>query len=242
MKSDKPNIDLRRYAIAVGAVALGTLLLYEMNVWVGPLPTYITFYPAVMLAALHGGFWPGIVATVLVDVVTDYWLLPPVGFGIARFPDAVGLWLFSLMGVFMSTVAEFYLRARVKAVAYDKKVALREISCDKEFLASILERASQPFGVGYPDGRLGLINNAFEKLTGYTKDELKSIDWDRVLTPPEWRDIEQEQLEYLNRIGQPIRYEKEYIRKDGTRVPIELLVHRITDSEGKPECYYSFIT
>ena len=246
MKSDKPNIDLRRrasrYAIAVGAVALGTLLRYGMNVWVGPLPTYITFYPAVMLAALLGGFWPGIVATVLVDVVTDYWLIPPVSFGITGFPDAVGLGLFSFMGVFMSTVAEFYLRARVKAAAYDKEAALREISRDKEFLASILERASQPFGVGYPDGRLGLINNAFEKLTGYTKDELKSIDWGRELTPPEWRDIEQEKLEYLNRTGQPIRYVKEYMRKDGTRVPIELLVHLVTDSQGNPEYYYSFIT
>ena len=246
MKSDKPNIDLCRrassYAIAVGAVALGTLLRYGMNVWVGPLPTFITFYPAVMLTAMLGGFWPGLLATVLVDAVVDYWLLLPVGFGFSSFPDAVSLGLFSLMGVFMSTVAEFYLRARVKAVAYDKEVALREISRDKEFLASILERASQPFGMGYPDGRLGLINNAFAKLTGYTKDELKSIDWARVLTPAEWWDIEQEKIDYLNHTGQPIRYEKEYIRKDGTRVPIELLVHLMTDSEGKPEYYYSFIT
>jgi signal transduction histidine kinase len=137
MNSDKSNNDRRRiskYAIAVGAVALGTLLRYGMNVWVGPLPTYITFYPAVMLAALLGGFWPGIVATILVDIVTDYWLLPPGGFGIASFPDAVGLGLFSLMGVFMSSVAERYNRTGNK---------LRESEKRLKFLSAELIRAQE---------------------------------------------------------------------------------------------------
>jgi len=247
MNSDKLNTALlhraSRYALAVGAVALGSLLRLGMDVWVGPgLPTYITFYPAVMLAALLGGFWPGILATVLVDGVVDLWILLPVGVGIASMRDAVGLGLFSFMGVFMSLVAELYRRARIKATAYDQEVALREVSRQKDFLADILQRANQPFAVEYPDGRLGLINSAFEQLTGYTADELKSIDWINGLTPPEWRDIEQEKLEALRRSGQPVRYEKDYIRKDGTRVPIELLVHLMNDAEGKPAYYYSFIT
>ena len=49
-------------------------------------------------------------------------------------------------------------------------------------------------------------------------------------------------LEELHRSGQPVRYEKEYIRKDGTRVPIELLVHLVKNAGGKPEYYYSFLT
>jgi PAS domain S-box-containing protein len=247
MNSDKPNTALlhhaSRYALAVGAVALGSLLRYGFDVWVGPdLPTYITFYPAVMLAALLGGFGPGLLATVLAAAVADYLLLPPLGLGIASFRDAVGVGLFLLMGVFMSAVAELYRRARIKAAVYDQEVALREINQQKNFLADVLQRSSQPFAVGYPDGRLGLINSAFEQLTGYTRDELKSIDWINGLTPPEWRDIEQEKLEALRRTGQPVRYEKEYLRKDGTRAPIELLTHLMTDADGNPEYYYSFLT
>jgi len=111
-----------------------------------------------------------------------------------------------------------------------------------EFLANILDASSQAFGVGYPDGRLGLINKAFEQLTGYSGKELRSIDWAKTLTPPEWLEIERQNLEELHRTGLPMRYEKEYIRKDGTHVPIELLVHVVKDAEEKPLYYYSFLT
>lgn len=36
------------------------------------------------------------------------------------------------------------------------------------------------------------------------------------------------------------QYEKEYIMKDGTKVPIELLVHQVK-KKMKPDYYYSFI-
>ena len=71
----------------------------------------------------------------------------------------------------MSGVSEIYRRNRIKAAAYDREEALRETLREKEFLADILEHASLPFAIGYPDGRIGLLNQAFEKLTGYTKGE-----------------------------------------------------------------------
>jgi PAS domain S-box-containing protein len=120
--------------------------------------------------------------------------------------------------------------------------AIRESQRQNEFLANILEASSQAFGVGYPDGRLGLTNKAFEQITGYSGEELRSIDRARTLTPPEWLEIERQKLDELHRTGLPVRYEKEYIRKDGTRVPIELLVHLVKDAEGKPLYYYSFLT
>ncbi len=122
------------------------------------------------------------------------------------------------------------------------KQDLEESRKSEALLASLLENSSQPFGVGYPDGRLGLVNKAFEELTGYSREELKSTDWSEILTPYEFRYMENEKLEELQRTGQPIRYEKEYIRKDSTKVPIELLVHIVKNKDGKPKYYYSFIT
>jgi PAS domain S-box-containing protein len=233
-----------RYVLAVGAVAAGLLLRLALAAWVGPgLPTYITFYPPVMVAALLGGLGPGLLATALCALAADYWLLEPApGFGISSLRDAVGQGLFACMGVFISTVVHLYQRARLKAAAYDQEVALRETRREKEFLADLLEHAAQPFAVGYPDGRIGRLNRAYEELTGYSAAELRALDWSTTLTPPEWRELERQKLDELHRTGQPVRYEKEYVRKDGSRVPVELLVHLVCDETGKPEYLYSFVT
>jgi PAS domain S-box-containing protein len=231
-----------RYGGALAAVGAGLLLRLALTAWVGPdLPTYITFYPAVMAVALLGGFGPGLLATAASVLVVDYWVVTPGSFGTESLAEAVGMGLFSIMGLFMTIVAEFYRRARLKAAAYDQELALRESQRQNAMLASVIEHSLQAFAMGYPDGRLGLVNRAFEQLTGYSGEELRTLDWANTLTPPEWREIERRKLEELHAAGHPVRYEKEYLRKDGSRVPIELLVHLVRDAEGKPEFYYSFL-
>jgi PAS domain S-box-containing protein len=110
-------------------------------------------------------------------------------------------------------------------------------------LSDALENTSQAFGADYPDGRLMTCNKAFCDLTGYTKEELLNrLTWSKSLTPPEWREFESGILEKLNRTGEPQRYEKEYVRKDGSRVPVEVFIHQALDDEGNVLYYYSFIT
>jgi PAS domain S-box-containing protein len=122
------------------------------------------------------------------------------------------------------------------------EIILRQVEERNRLLADILEHASQPFGIGLPDGSLGIVNKAFCDLTGYTSGELKTMDWAKILTPPEYLSMEAEKLAELVRTGQPVRYQKEYIRKDKSRVPIELLVHLVRNAEGQAEYYYSFLT
>jgi PAS domain S-box-containing protein len=120
--------------------------------------------------------------------------------------------------------------------------ALRESQRQAAFLADLLESSSQPFGVGYPDGRLGTCNAAYAHLLGYSKEEFMTLDWSRDLTPPEWLKIEQAKLAELNQTDQPVRYEKEYWHKNGSRVPVEILANVRRDDRGQPIYYYAFIT
>lgn len=122
------------------------------------------------------------------------------------------------------------------------EAALEESVRRERLLAGLLEVAEQPFAIGYPDGRMGICNRAFCELTGYSVEELHSASWTEVLTPAEWIEQEMATLAELDRTGKPIRYEKEYLRKDGRRVPVELLVHAVRDESGKVEFYYSFLT
>jgi PAS domain S-box-containing protein len=102
------------YGLALLLVALGVIVRMALTRLVGPgLPTYITFYPFVMLAALLGGWGPGLLAIVATAAVADYWLLLPPGlFKIESMVDIVGLAFFCAMGLFVSVVAELYRRLR----------------------------------------------------------------------------------------------------------------------------------
>src|SRR5882762_9649202 len=70
-------------------------------------------------------------------------------------------------------------------------------------------------------GRILEANDAFLHLVGHDRDDLVSgrIRWTD-LTPPEWRERDRRALAELssNTIAQP--YEKEFFRKDGSRVPV----------------------
>jgi PAS domain S-box-containing protein len=245
--AEVPSRTLLRFALGYGSAVLAVTLsffVYRMlSVSFGAgLPAFITFYPAVMAVAVLAGLGPGLAATTLAAMAAGYWIMPPVGqLYLASTADRLALALFGFMGIFISTVAELYRRSRQKAATYDREPALAEVRREKEFLADLLEHTSQAFAVGYPDGRIGRINQAYEELTGYSAAELGSIDWSATLTPSEWRDLERQKLDELLRTGQPVRYEKQYIRKDGSRVPVELFVHLVRAADGKPDYYYSFI-
>ena len=125
-KVDLRNHWLARYVFALMAVVVAAFLREGLTSMAGgSLPTYITFYPAVMLTALLGGMGPGLLATVVVALGVDYYILPPQRlFAVASLADAVGLAFFTGTGVFMSVVAELYRRARQQSAAQKTEALL----------------------------------------------------------------------------------------------------------------------
>jgi len=71
------------------------------------------------------------------------------------------------------------------------------------------------------DGRLLEANDTFLRLVGYDREDLISgrVRWTD-LTPLEWRDRTARAQEELKRTGAVQPFEKEYLRKDGSRVPV----------------------
>jgi PAS domain S-box-containing protein len=64
-------------------------------------------------------------------------------------------------------------------------------------------------------------NDAFLRLIGYTREDLKTgrIGWES-MTPPEYAERDRRGLAEVAASGICTPYEKEYIRKDGSRVPV----------------------
>ncbi len=107
-----------RHIYVVVAVMLALLLRVALAEHSITLPTYVTFYPVVFLAALLGGISEGILATTLSALLADYFLLEPVGsFAIHSTSDMVGMVIFCVSGVTVSVITGLYQRSREKRVA-----------------------------------------------------------------------------------------------------------------------------
>lgn len=110
-----------------------------------------------------------------------------------------------------------------------------------EFLLEAVEGSYQPFIIADAAGIIKGCNGAFARLVGYAKEELVSKRVED-LTPPEWRKQESGIIAGQVRSGMPAIYRKEYVRKDGTRVPVEVFDRVAFDRDGRPMYFYAFIT
>jgi PAS domain S-box-containing protein len=68
-------------------------------------------------------------------------------------------------------------------------------------------------------GRIIETNQAFLDIVGYAREDLASLRWTE-LTPDEWRDVDDQAFAELKATGTVQPREKEYFRKDGSRVPV----------------------
>ena len=66
------------------------------------------------------------------------------------------------------------------------------------------------------DGGIQDANAAFQRMTGYTREELRALPW-QVLTPDEFIDVTRRAAHDLSTRGETPAYEKQMIRKDGSR-------------------------
>jgi PAS domain S-box-containing protein len=120
--------------------------------------------------------------------------------------------------------------------------AQRELRTLRDYvhlLADAIDKSPMPFVAIFPDGRTMAFNEAFARLTGYSEEEIRSMQWVMYLTPPEWHEREAQAMEELRKTGQPQSYEKEQMSKDGSRTLVKVILGQTTDKDGKVLYYYA---
>ncbi len=100
---------------------------------------------------------------------------------------------------------------------------------------------SNMIGVGRPD-RHGFIHHSnaeLQRITGYTREEIDAGEflW-TTHTPPEYANIDAQHIAEAYERGSCTPYEKEYLRKDGTRVPV---LCGYASVEGPPGEFIGFV-
>ena len=90
------------------------------------------------------------------------------------------------------------------------------------------------------EGRMLDFNPAYERLTGYSRAELLKMRFQDI-TPPEYLPVDEAAYRRLLSGESSVEFEKEYLRRDGTRVPVHLTTFQVRDREGRALGYAAII-
>jgi PAS domain S-box-containing protein len=110
----------------------------------------------------------------------------------------------------------------------ERRQAEEALRASEERLRQMIETSLVAIGFGDSTGKIFGANMAFYRLTGYSREEIQAsqLGWDR-LTAPEYAELDRQMIAMLDATGSAGPYEKEYIRKDGSRVPLLLTISKL---------------
>jgi PAS domain S-box-containing protein len=125
------------------------------------------------------------------------------------------------------------LMAGTHADITERKHAERALARSEARLRGLF--ALSPVGIALNDfesGRFLEVNDALLAASGYTRDEFLALDyWD--ITPSDYAEQEAVQRRALEASGRYGPYEKEYLRRDGSRYPVLLNGTLVHDDNGR---------
>lgn len=134
-------------------------------------------------------------------------------------PIEIGLWTAVLRG---SRAEDDGIMA-IMADLSDRKRAEAALKLSQERLTSFFEGNIIGIVFGYLDGRIEQANDAFLEMIGYARQDLEAghLSW-ITITPVEYHEMDQQCIAEARVSGACTPFEKEYIRKNGGRVPVLL--------------------
>jgi PAS domain S-box-containing protein len=114
---------------------------------------------------------------------------------------------------------------RSLAHAREKEAELRR---SEERYRGLIELAADAIFVGRTDGTIAEVNRRACELTGWTREALLGLRMERLFPPDE---LARAPLRYeaIGSAGAPLVVERELVRQDGSRVPVEMSSRRMPD-------------
>lgn len=203
----------RSFGIAIIATAIAVVVRLTLLGGLGSRHDYITFYPAVALAALSGGLPAGALASVLSAVIATFWIDPT---PLATNSDGLGLLTFLLSCGLVTGVTEAMRRAEARAVAAKEEVMRSEAVRVSEARLSLFFEHT-PVALAMFDRDMRYISASRRWLTNYgpglTGRDLRGLSHYEVFPhiPDRWREVHRRALS-----GEVVRCDEDSVqRADG---------------------------
>ncbi len=124
----------------------------------------------------------------------------------------------------------------------DERMRMEEqVRRSEERLKTLFESSADGIFYTDNDGHILECNSAFVEMLGYTRDELKGITYQQ-LTPGDWHQVDSDVIEsQLKNSGYSDEYMKEYMTRDGVRIPVATRVWVFNDRSGEPEGAWAMV-
>jgi PAS domain S-box-containing protein len=210
------------YAITILAVAVATALRLSIGGELMAGLPFITYYPAIIIAALIGGFGCGVLAIVLSVLAAWFLFLPPMGSWELEYHAAISLAVFVVMGLVNVAIVHFLDAAISHAMAQEQNVR------------SLIQSAPNGILVVDDGGRITLINASIERLFGYKQEELLGRQVDLLVGEKSAPKHHLLRESYVARPEErPMGQGRDLSarRKDGSEFPVEIGLNPIKNTE-----------
>jgi PAS domain S-box-containing protein len=151
---------LARYGIAVAVAAFSILLRLALDpVWGVRFP-YITLFPAIMLSAWLGGFWPGMITTLISGTAATYFWIEPAGsWVVTEKSELLGVVLFVAVGLVICALNEAWRRAAIAVGQSEERLKITLLGIGDAVIATD-EQA-----------RVARLNPVAQALTGWNEED-----------------------------------------------------------------------
>jgi PAS domain S-box-containing protein len=235
---------LANYGLAVLLVAATFLVRQQLAVAFENRPLLILFMFPVLISAMVGGFGPGLLATALAALVTDFLLIPPTySLAIDHTFDLLQWAMLVACGVLASAHSLALQRSRRRELARWRDAASMEgrLRQTEGRFQGTFEQAAVGLSLVAPDGHLLRVNRKLCEIAGYSVDELLGKTFQDIT----FADDLDRDLDAMQRLvaGELPHYqmEKRYVRKDGAIIWINLTVALVRKPDGSPDYFISVV-
>ncbi|MFC4638528.1 PAS domain S-box protein [Deinococcus hohokamensis] len=114
----------------------------------------------------------------------------------------------------------------------DRVLAEEKLRRSEERFRRLVNASPTGIAVGAADGTLRMPNDAYLRMVGFSREEFEGglLNW-RELTPPEWYAADERAFREVAECGTSEPYEKEMLRRDGSRFPVGLVLSRYEQND-----------
>ncbi|MCX7594295.1 MAG: PAS domain S-box protein, partial [Fischerella sp.] len=214
MKGTGPRI--KSYAVAVLTVTSALLLTLLLQPYL-ELTIFSMFFAAVTVSAWYGGMIPGFLATALSCSAIGYFFLEP-----TYSPLVYGTQnIFQLSVFVLVTTLISSLNSELRSAKQKLEMSVQQLQANQIRFRRFVDTNIVGVIIADFNGTIVEANDAFLKMVGYTREDLLCgrIRWSDI-TPPEYQLLSDRLIAELRTKGVCTPIEKEYINKDGSRVPV----------------------